>query len=288
MTTKHYKHPRHKHVTSNEDLDTPVGRFAWPSLVEPKAGMPLKDGTAGAPRYEITLCIPKTSKKIDYFLQELERLKDELLEMYNDKNPAKLSEVALLKDGDETDLEKYPYNKDCWIMVARNSQDEFQVVDKDHNAIDPSMILGGMKGRLLIRPLVTAHGLSFKLDVVQLTLDDGVRFGGGVRNPARLLEALPPLDDDDEEVEGEVPEDAETLPEETEQEPPPMAAKTVTNQRFNPSQMRQQMAQEMQTNAKAKAAQGTPLQPAQAAPKAPGKTVGAAPMKGKAAALARL
>lgn len=293
---KHWKHPQFGMVFCNETVKTPVGRFSWPSLVTPKPGMPQADGSVGQPRYEITVCIPKDGKGVTEFLADLNFYRDEMVPIFNQKRAAKLGEIDVMGkygDGDTADHEKYPYYKGCWIISARNSKQEFNVMDANGDDLDPAAIVGGMQGRLLIRPLVTGHGMSFKLEIVKLLKDDGVRFGGGVRDVNKLKALL----DEEEELSGdesmEEPGEMEEttmdeVPEEVTPIPAPARAAPIApsaNQRFNPAAMRAQMAGQSEARAKSQAT-AQHVGGAKAAPKAP--VAAPAAMRGKAGAIAKL
>lgn len=194
---KYYKHPQYGHVYGLP-LTTPIGRLAWASLVKPKDPPPPQPGQQqGQPRYEITLLLEK-GPTADAFIKELKMMSSEMADLFNDKRPAKLGEFKLLSDGDEADQEKYPYYKNRWVLVGRNVQ-KMDIVDKKKQPLDASGVIGGMKGRLVITPLITAHGLSFKLGAVQVTEDDGTRYGGGVKDMTTLLDVIDGLDEPTEE-----------------------------------------------------------------------------------------
>lgn len=190
---KHWKHPQYGHVYANDNVPTPIGRLSWPSLVTPKAPPPPKEGqAAGSPRYEVTILLAKEDAETDSFVASLDVLKKEMLDIFNDGRGAKIGDCKTVTDGDTFDHEKYPYYKGEWVLVARISKNEFLCVDSQDppQPYPKDKILGGMLGKLLVTPIVTAHGMSFKLDVVQFIKDDGVRYGANSRTPESLLNKL--------------------------------------------------------------------------------------------------
>lgn len=192
---KYYKHPQYGMVYGLP-VTTPIGRLVWTqNLVNPKAPPPPKEGEKpGSPRYEATLLLEK-GPTADAFIKELKLMAGEMVDLFNDKRPAKLGDFRILQDGDETDMEKYPYYKNRWVLVGRNAQKVEDIVDKKKQRIEAATVLGGMKGRFVITPLITSHGLSFKLGAVQVTEDDGTRYGGGVKDMTTLLDVIDGLDD---------------------------------------------------------------------------------------------
>ncbi len=190
---KYYKHPKFGHVYGLP-ITTPIGRLVWPHLVTAKAPPPPKPGEApGSPRFEVAVLIEK-GPTADQFIKELKLMTDEMAVLFNDKRSAKLGEFRLLQDGDEADMEKYPYYKNRWVLVGRNVA-ETDVVDKKKQIMDRASVVGGMKGRLVVTPLITAHGASYKLGVTQIVEDDGVRYGGGTKDMTTLLDVIDGLSD---------------------------------------------------------------------------------------------
>ena len=196
-----YKNPRFGYVQSNELVSTPIGRLSWPSLVTPKAAFTPKPGEqAAAPKYEVTLLIDK-GPELETFKKEVNELLVPMLKLFNEGRSATVSGCSIYKDGDAFDLEKYPYYKGKAVIVARNAkEDDFKCVGKNPNNLCPrDFFQGGMLVRLLIAPLVTATGLSYKLFVVQFAGDDGVRYGGGVRKDySSLMGSLEPIGEETE------------------------------------------------------------------------------------------
>lgn len=193
MATKFYKHPKFGHCYGLA-LPTPVGRCCWPSLVKPKDPPPPQPGKEpGQPRYELNLLLDKTDPVVVKFAELVKGMTDEMLEQFNEKKPTKLSCTQVFVDGDTFDMEKYPFYRGMWVLTARNSSQP-QVVDsgigKKPAMIDHAAIIGGMKCRMVITPMITTSGISYKLAVAQLVEDDGVRFGGGTRDMISFLDAL--------------------------------------------------------------------------------------------------
>lgn len=200
MSDKYFVSKKFNVVFSNEELETPVGRAAWPSLVTAKAP---QEGQDGEPKFELTMLIPKDGPKTEAFLAKLQAQIDEMIPLYNKASPAKLASLPLLKDGDAADPEKYPQHKGNWVLVARNAK-EVRVVDgsADPKDLDKSTITGGMKVKALVAAKVHSKGVGFTLKIVQLVKDDGVRFGGGVRDLTKMLSAC----EDDEADTGSLAE----------------------------------------------------------------------------------
>lgn len=190
--TNYWKHPQFGHVYCG-DLATPPGRFVWASLVTPKAAPPPQEGQPpGQPRYELSLLLPKTDPKVKEFIVQLEALVKGGLEVFNKGRSATIginSIFGKVGDGDTWDAEKYPYYKGHWVLAARNALKP-KVLGKAREEIAPETIKGGMIGRLVITPMITAHGASYKLLIAQLINDDGVRYGGGARDVTDLLTEL--------------------------------------------------------------------------------------------------
>lgn len=190
--TNYWKHPTYGHVYCG-DIASPSGRLIWPNLIKPKDAPPPKEGqAAGAPRYEVSLLLSKTDPKVIEFVATLDALVAGGLKEFNNGRSATIGINSVFGkngDGDLADLEKYPYYKGCWVLVARNAMPS-QVVAKDRTVTTADAVKGGMLGRLVITPLITAHGVSYKLLITQLIADDGVRYGGGSRDVADLLTDL--------------------------------------------------------------------------------------------------
>lgn len=189
MTQKYYKHPKFGHVYG-EVMGTPVAKVCWPALVKPKDPPPPQEGQApGAPRYEATILLPKNNPVTDTFLKGLEVMTTGMLEVFNKGAKAKIAGLTLVADGDSFDMEKYPYYKDMWVLVARNTQKPI-VQGVDAKPVEPSSILGGMQVKLAITPLITSHGASYKLNVLRFISDDGTRYAGGVKDMTNFLDAI--------------------------------------------------------------------------------------------------
>lgn len=194
MTSKYYKHPQYGHIYCGE-LVTPQGNICWPGgLSKPKDAPPAKEGEKqGAPRYEGTLILEKKDPKVIKFVKELETTAKEAIGLFNKGRNMKMGDIDCVfgkyGDGDAWDLEKYPYYKGHWVMVARNAEQP-QVVDNKREKLDPATIKGGMHARFVATPLITAHGMSFKLLVVQKFDGEYQPIAGGAREVMSLLEDL--------------------------------------------------------------------------------------------------
>lgn len=202
---KYYKHPTYGMVYGIS-LPTPVGRGGWPHLVTPKDAPPPKENEKqGAPRYEQSIFLEKDNPAVIKFVKTIKDMTDEMLEYFNQKRAAQMGSCMLFGkngDGDEMDLEKYPFAKGCYVLVARNTK-PVKVVDRTvpkPKVIDTALIAGGIKVKFVVCPLITAHGISYKLEAVQLWEDDGIRFAGAARDSAELFDAC---EDDGVESEGE-------------------------------------------------------------------------------------
>lgn len=192
--SKYYKHPQYGHVYG-QAVKTPLMRLVWPSLLKPKDAPPPKEGqTQGAPRYEISGLLAKDGADTKVFIDVLKKMTDEMLELFNKGRSATIGACKTFGkygDGDEADAEKYPYYKNQWVLTARNAV-PVKVVDNTMPkpvVIDAKVIVGGVLGHLAVTPMITAHGISYKLEAVQLVEDDGTRFGGGQKDAVELFGA---------------------------------------------------------------------------------------------------
>lgn len=185
--SKYYKHPKYGHVYG-EDMVTPGARLIWPHLVKPKDPPPPTEGQQqGAPRYELSFMIPKT-EATEAWLNALKKMVSEMLVIFNDDKKAKLSIEKFLQDGDsDFDLERYPQLAQHYVLQGRNTQ-AIKLVDAKLKPVGPEVVQGGMIGKGSLTPLITAHGLSFKLQAVQVLRDDGQRFLGGTRDATALFD----------------------------------------------------------------------------------------------------
>lgn len=176
---------------------TPEGRFVWTQhLSVPKDAPPAKEGEApGKPRYEITLLIPKNGAKTEEFMKNLKADTDAAIELFNKGRSATIGNCLLFGkygDGDTQDLEKYPYYKNCWVITARNAEKiaDKDVMDSKKQPFVRENIKGGMLGRLVVQTIITGHGISYKMQAIQVTNDDGVRFGGASRDHGDMLDDM--------------------------------------------------------------------------------------------------
>jgi hypothetical protein len=211
---KYYRHPKFGRVYGNT-LPTPIGRLCWPALVTPK-----EDNYQGKVtlRYGITVLIDKEDPKTLAFKEKLDTMLDEeggMLAIFNEHADVNISlSGEVLKDGDEFDQEKYPYYAGKYVILARNEkQIPVYGPSGSEEILDPSVIHGGVLGRVVLTPHLGPSGVSFKAEAVQYYKDDGVRFGGSVRNINAFLDAIK----DDDDMGPEATEDEET--DELQQEP---------------------------------------------------------------------
>jgi len=257
MKYKLYKHPKYGHVYG-PSIKAPKGRFSWPALTTPKDPPPPEPGAApGTPRYELTLLLDKKSDKTVLFFKHIAEIAKEMETLFNQgRKGSKVSLGEYYTDGDdfiasrEDYAEKYPYYKGKYVIVVRNAKQPqiFGAAGDEEDEggnpvlpeIDPSEVHAGMKGRVILNPLFTAHGVSYKLEAVQVLEDDGTRYGGGAPNFASLLadsdedefgDEDTEDDDDSEDEEDGVVDDNETEEddeeEDEEEEDKPIAAKAT-------------------------------------------------------------
>lgn len=224
----HSKHKTFGHVYSQESYGTPQGRLVWLYLDKPKDPPKPKDGqeSSSPPRYEATILLPKSDKAVKTFASLVEEVAGEMVELFNKGRSAKIAIEDVFKDGDsETfDKEKYPYYKGCWVLTARNAKNDFAVLNNKGESIEATKPVGGNVGALVILPMITSYGISYKLEAVQLIKDDGVKFGGGSRSIEKIKNALKTLctiDEDEEDTSVDEDDTEET----TEEEVSPKSAK---------------------------------------------------------------
>ena len=173
-----------------EELIFPQGRLAWTNhLVTPQEAPEPKAGEQkGKPRYSVDLLIPQDADNTAFF-QKLADMITEMLAIFNEGKQTSLAVNNLVTDGNTLNLEQYPFNAGNWVFTARNA-DKPRVINAAAVDIDPATLAGGMTGRIVATPMVTASGVSYKLSVVQQIADDGTRFAGGRRDTSDLLKAL--------------------------------------------------------------------------------------------------
>lgn len=237
----HFKSKKSNRVYAEKPLWTPIGRFAWVHLANPREQD--WEGVTSY-KYETTVCLQKDNVKVQSFEKQIEALvntpKTGMLALLNQGGKTKtILSDTLLKDGDEdpSKHEKYPFQAGCFLVAGRSSdKKQPKVRNAKGELIDPSEIVGGMLGRMLVVPHVGTSGLAFRIEEVQLFKDDGVRFGGGTRDLSEFISALsedgeecavtPDTDSQDdaetdaveEEIDQDVSEDEEALQESSEEE----------------------------------------------------------------------
>lgn len=194
---------------------TPVGRIVWPALVKPKEPPPAKEGQPkGQPRYEFTLLLKKGDEQVEKFINYMKAEAKEMVEEFNDKARVKIADVRIIGDGDDWDTDKYPYYAGNYVLVGRRTDKaKFAVVDAKKQPIDGDTVKGGMLGKAIVFPLITPSGLSYQFDVLQVTADDGTRFGGGIDSKKTAMSLLggdepEETEDETEEADAEVVEEA--------------------------------------------------------------------------------
>jgi len=168
-------------------VKSPTGRLSFPHLVEPVGGE--IDGRVIEPKYQGQLLVDKNHPEVAWFEKQMGEHKKQMLAEYNKYSKTKISDCELWRDGDRTDLEKYPNNKNCWIIIARH-KDPVKCFDAKRERVDPKDLIGGMLVRFALRPHLGPTGLSYYLEGVQLIKDDGLRFGGANRDYTDVLEAI--------------------------------------------------------------------------------------------------
>lgn len=206
MTEKISKHKTYGFVYGISNK-TPLGRLSWANLVTPKEStFPLKEGeTPPPPRYEVTLLLKKSDPAVKAFVADLEKQAKEMVALFNEGKKAKIQIEEVIKDGDLLDTDTYPFYKDCYYLVPKTPKKP-EIYDSNVEPVDAGVVKGGMPGLCVVRPICTAHGISFQLLTVQLGKDDGVRFGGGRTDVKSLLTSL--NDDTSDETEEVSAEDA--------------------------------------------------------------------------------
>lgn len=235
---KYYKHPQYGSVFSNDAYMTPPCRLCFPALVKPKDPPAPRPGDApGQPRYEATLLFPKESKAHTEFLRAMELVTQDMLKVFNMGRSAKIGELAVVKDGDAPywqageNADKYPYYKGQFLLAARNTVKP-SIVGPDTKPIDPAKLIGGTEVVAIIIPIIVATGVTYKLKVIQLIKDDGVRFAGGARSDddyIKMLTSVVPASSEaqeTEEVGGEETGSEESIPTAVLVDPPQRVVKT--------------------------------------------------------------
>ena len=186
------------------EIITPRGRFAWPFLVNAKAPSEQMKAMAAEkkqnppdPRYEIQWLGKADDVDVLAFNESLGLMVTQMLLEWNakqSKTDPKLAIDNYLREADPETYEKYPYLQNTLSLLARNKNRDdptkgFVVKNGKKQVINPSDILGGMIGRIVVQPHIGTSGLSFQLKTVYLLEDDGTRIGGAVRNHDAMLDA---------------------------------------------------------------------------------------------------
>lgn len=182
-------------IVYGEGIATPAGRLSFPFLTEKKPPLPPKEGEKeqGVPKYEVTILLDKKDPSVKAFISELEEIAEEMVPIFNQGAQNEIAKVKrIVRDGDMSDLEKYPQENGKWLLTAR-SKDLPDLLGKD-----PAEFKAGVSVRLVVEPSLSNGGLGFGLKVVQFVSDDGTRFSGTRQNYRSLLEDI---NDDQEEAE---------------------------------------------------------------------------------------
>jgi hypothetical protein len=222
---KYYRHPKFGRVYGTT-LKTPIGRLCWPALATPK-----EDNFQGVvtSRYGITILLKKDDPKTQAFVDSINTMLDEeggMLEIFNEHADVRISlNSEVLKDGDGFDMEKYPYYAGQYVVLARNEKQipVYGPTGKDE-VLDPSMIKGGVLGRVILTPHLGPSGVSFKAEAVQYYKDDGVKLGGSARNINDMLDSIA----EDDDTESAAAEQVEEQVEEQAVVPAPVQTRPVT------------------------------------------------------------
>lgn len=172
------------------------GTFVWPHLVN---GKPFKekDGTIkpNSERFEVEFLFEKGTPEAKVFGDAVRQQADVLLEVYNEhQTKQKMGAIEVLfEDGDKKNLDKYPFYKNKWSLIARLAVDKkveiYNSLSGETVEAGPDFVKGGMEGRIIFQPHLGPTGLSFKLEGVEVTKDSGQRFGGGGRDLKAILTA---------------------------------------------------------------------------------------------------
>lgn len=231
------RHPKYGHVYGHK-IVTPVGRLAWPYLVSPREGMDSVNGK-GQPRYEATILLDEKNPKVSEFVAEVEKMATGMASLFNRSdvtaeddddtegtpfsrklkkqkkrvqlNPA---DLTIVKTEEDFDIKKYPQYKGMYVLVARNADKPVLIgINKTevgtYTPVEAAKFIAGLLVRFVITPLLTIHGLSYKLNDVQLIRDDGKRYGGQQDSSGLLAEAEADLgeflEDDKEGDESDIP-----------------------------------------------------------------------------------
>lgn len=198
---KLFRHPQFGFVYG-EDIRTPEGTFIWVHLAVPRDPPPPQEGQLpGKPRFEISTFFPKDGKQTADFVTQMKPMSDAMVAKFNEKAKAKLAGVDFLQDGDTFDHEKYPFLKGQYVLTARKTFIEgealkWKVLDNatPKNTLERNAIFGGQEGVLVVRPLLTSHGMGYQISLVQLRKDSGNRITGLGGADESIL------DDDNEET----------------------------------------------------------------------------------------
>lgn len=161
-------------------LRTPVGRAAFTKLITP-------DIYQGQPKYRTCILFPKDNPEVVNSLKRLETAAEEALKKkFGDKlDKQRVALNAALRDGDDAKMAEYKGFKGCWYIQPGTKQIP-TIVDEKESAIGAEAIISGMKVRAVVTGIITDKGVGWRLDILQLVLDDGVRYLGGP-DPRRLL-----------------------------------------------------------------------------------------------------
>jgi len=238
------KHRKYGHVYG-EDVPIPAGRAAFVYLVEPKDPPPSDDPDKepGAPRYEYVHLLDKDDPTVEKFKDYIEKMAEQMEELFNKGKGTKLSVEDVFLDGDDSDRfdpEKYPFYENKWLLNVRSYKPIRCVSPEDPTEqIDPSVIVGGVEVAAVVTPMLTSHGVSYKARIIQFIEDDGTRFAGGA-SPESYASMLTPVTSKKkkavQEVDEDEVEDDEDEDDEEEEAPKEVVKKKTTSKKAKAKQ----------------------------------------------------
>ena len=183
-------------------MGTPIGRIQFVALVNPQMKFQ-------PPKFGATFLFDKKDPAAKAALNKMIAECSELKAFAESKGiDTEGFTVPPIQDGDDAKVSKYQGYAGSYYISAKNPQ-RIEVVDSQSKPIDAAMIMPGVLVRGVVTPIIYADGFSWRLHVVQLVKDDGVRFHAGA-DPKSLLSAL-----DVEETEAVVEEEIVVTPPET-------------------------------------------------------------------------
>lgn len=199
-------------IVYGEGIVTPKGRLSFPYLTEKKQPLPPKEGEKeqGVPKHEVTILLDKKDAEVKKFIKTLETCAEEMVPLYNQGAKNEIARVKrIVRDGDQSDHEKYPQEKGCWILAAR-SKELPDLLNAEQRGVDAATFKAGLIIRLVIEPSLSSGGMGYGLKIVQVMEDDGVRFGGTKQDYTSLLDDVNGASEEEESEEAPAEEEEET------------------------------------------------------------------------------